>query len=69
MKLRVLSCGTLMCALALVASQCKSRSVSTASASEIPHLRKQGTATQLAQGQHLDLRNMGIQRFTLYRYR
>ena len=46
MKLRILFCGTLICALALVASQC-SRPVSTASRSEIPHLRKQGTATQL----------------------
>src|SRR5271157_4746643 len=36
-----------MCALAFVASQCNSRPVSTSSASEIPHLRKQGTATQL----------------------
>ena len=47
MKLRILFCCTLMCALAFVASQCNSRPVSTASASEIPHLRKQGTATQL----------------------
>ena len=47
MKLRSLFCSTLVCALALVASQCRSRSVSTTSASEIPHLRKHGTATQL----------------------
>jgi len=47
MKLRILFCGTLMCALALVASQCKSRSAASPSASQIPHLRKQGTATQL----------------------
>src|SRR5271157_4175810 len=47
MKPRTLFCGTLMCVLALVASQCKSRPVSTTSASEIPHLRKHGTATQL----------------------
>ena len=47
MKLRSLFCSTLVCALALVASQCKIKSVSTTSASEIPHLRKQGTATQL----------------------
>ena len=47
MKLRISFCCTPICALALVASQCKSRSVSTTSASEIPHLRKQGTATQL----------------------
>jgi len=36
-----------MCALALVASQCNSRPVATTSASEIPHLQKHGTATQL----------------------
>ena len=47
MKLRILFCATLICFLALVASQCKSGSVSATSASEIPHLRKQGTATQL----------------------
>ncbi|MGA2725612.1 MAG: DUF5597 domain-containing protein [Bryobacteraceae bacterium] len=35
---------TLVCALAVVASQCNSRSVST---TQIPHLQKQGTATQL----------------------
>jgi len=46
----------------------------------IPHLQKQGTATQLivdGQGDYLDLRNQrlagdpdrGIQRVTLYRYR
>ena len=47
MKLRILLGGTLVCALALVASQCTSRSVSTTSASQIPHLQKKGTATQL----------------------
>jgi len=47
MKLRVLFCSTLVCALALVASQCKSRSVATTAVSEIPHLQKHGTATQL----------------------
>ena len=47
MKLRILPGGALMCALALVASQCTSRPVSTTSASEIPHLIKKGTATQL----------------------
>jgi hypothetical protein len=36
-----------MCALAFVASQCRSTSVSTISASDIPHLQKHGTATQL----------------------
>ncbi|MGA2724329.1 MAG: DUF5597 domain-containing protein [Bryobacteraceae bacterium] len=47
MKLRILFGCTLVCALALVASQCNSRSVSTAAASQIPHLQKHGTATQL----------------------
>ena len=47
MKLRIEFRSTLICALALVASQCNSRSVSTTSASQIPHLRKHGTATQL----------------------
>ena len=47
MKLRILFGFTLICGLALVASRCNSRSVSTASASQIPHLQKQGTATQL----------------------
>jgi hypothetical protein len=47
MKLRTLFCCALICALALVASQCNSSSVSTTSASQIPHLQKQGTATQL----------------------
>ena len=41
MKLRTLFCATLMCPLALVAGQGQT------SASDIPHLRKQGTATQL----------------------
>ena len=47
MRLRTSFTCALVCALALAASQCTSRSVSTASTSEIPHLRKQGTATQL----------------------
>ena len=47
MKLRTLFCSTLVCSLALVAGQAKGSPVSTTSASEIPHLRKQGTATQL----------------------
>ena len=45
MKLRILFCRTLICSLALVASGC--RSIPTNSGSDIPHLRKQGTATQL----------------------
>jgi len=36
-----------MCPLGLVAAQGQSRPVPTTAASEIPHLRKQGTATQL----------------------
>ena len=47
MKLRTLFCATLMCPLGLVAAQGQSRPVPTTAASEIPHLRKQGTATQL----------------------
>jgi len=43
MKLRILFCCTLTCSLALVASGCRS----TTSGTDIPHLRKQGTATQL----------------------
>ena len=43
MKPRSLFCCTLVCGLALVTTRCASRSGST----EIPHLRKQGTATQL----------------------
>jgi len=47
MKLRTLLCATLVCPLALVAGQGQSGPVSTASAADIPHLRTQGTATQL----------------------
>jgi len=47
MKLRVLSCYTLACSLAFVASQGASGAGSADSASDIPHLRKQGTATQM----------------------
>src|SRR5271157_26286 len=47
MKLRVLFCAALACPLALVVGQGQSKSVSTTSASGIPHLRKQGTAIQL----------------------
>jgi len=47
MKLRISFCLTLVCPLALIAGQVKSSPVSATSASEIPHLRKQGTATQM----------------------
>jgi hypothetical protein len=47
MKLRILLFATLMCPLALVAGQGQTKSVPTTAASPIPHLRKQGTATQL----------------------
>jgi Domain of unknown function (DUF5597)/Beta-galactosidase len=48
MKLRSLSCCILVCGLALIATQCATPSGPAGSASsEIPHLRKQGTATQL----------------------
>jgi len=45
MKLRILFCCTFICSLGLVASGC--RSIPTTSGSDIPHLQKQGTATQL----------------------
>jgi len=47
MKLRILFCCTLMCALGFAASQSNGRSAPNTSATDIPHLRKQGTATQL----------------------
>ena len=47
MKLRILFCCTLTCSLAFAASQSQSRPVSSTSASDLPHLRKQGTAIQL----------------------
>ena len=47
MKRRALFCFPLVYFLAFAAAQGQSRTVSTASASEIPHLRMQGTATQL----------------------
>jgi hypothetical protein len=47
MKFRTLFCSTFMCSLALVAGQSNSGSGSTTSAADIPHLQKQGTATQL----------------------
>ena len=47
MKLGNLFCRTSICALALAVSQDTGRSAATGSTSDIPHLRKQGTATQL----------------------
>jgi len=47
MKLRDLFCRLFICSLAFVTSQGTSRSASDDSASDIPRLRKQGTATQL----------------------
>jgi hypothetical protein len=39
--------ATILCSLALLAGQANGSPVSTDAASEIPYLRKQGTATQL----------------------
>jgi len=48
MKPRNLFCCTLVCGFALVTTGCGPRSVPAgAASSDIPHLRKQGTATQL----------------------
>ncbi|MGA3182449.1 MAG: beta-galactosidase, partial [Verrucomicrobiota bacterium] len=47
MKLRTLFCSTLVCSLALVAGRVGGGASPADSASDIPHLRKQGTATQL----------------------
>jgi hypothetical protein len=47
MKFRILLCSTLVCSLALLDGQVKSTPASTGAATEIPHVRKQGTATQL----------------------
>ena len=47
MKLRAVFWSTFACSIALVAGQAKGSPVSTNPASGIPHLRKQGTATQL----------------------
>ena len=47
MKLRTLICSILMGSIALVAGQVKSAPAPTTAATELPHLRKQGTATQL----------------------
>jgi len=46
-KLGTLFCATLAWPFAVVAGQGQTRPVSTAAASQIPHLRKQGTTTQL----------------------
>ena len=47
MKLPTLFCATLVCSLALVAGRARGGGGPADSASDIPHLRKQGTATQL----------------------
>jgi Domain of unknown function (DUF5597)/Beta-galactosidase len=48
MKLRSLFCCALVCGIALLTTRCAGKPGSTGSASsEVPHLRKQGTATQL----------------------
>ena len=47
MKLRTLFCISVVCPLALVVGQGQSAPVPAGSAADIPHLRKQGTATQL----------------------
>jgi hypothetical protein len=47
MKARVLLCAALVCPVALVAGQGQSKPAPVKAATEIPHLRKQGTATQL----------------------
>ncbi len=47
MKIQTLFSFTLACSFALAADQVKGSPASTNPASEIPHLRKQGTATQL----------------------
>jgi hypothetical protein len=46
MKLRNFFCLALVCSLSFAAGQAKGADA-TASASDIPHLQKQGTATQL----------------------
>ena len=47
MKLRILFCCALMCPLAFAANQGKKGPAPATSASDIPHLRKQGAVTQL----------------------
>ena len=47
MSIKNLFCRTFICCLAFAASQGTGRSAATDSASDLPHLRKQGTATQL----------------------
>ena len=47
MRIRTVFWATLVCPLALVAGQGQSKPAPAAAATDIPHLRKQGTATQL----------------------
>jgi hypothetical protein len=47
MKPRILFCSILLCSLAFVAGRAKGGAPATDSSSDLPHLRKQGTATQL----------------------
>ena len=47
MKVQVLLCSALVCSLACLAGRAQGAVSSTDSASDIPHLRKQGTAMQL----------------------
>jgi hypothetical protein len=47
MKLKSLFHATLLCALAVVAAQAQTRPAPAAAASDMPHLQKRGTATQL----------------------
>ena len=47
MKFRTLFFAVLVCPLALVAGQAPTKPAPAAASSDIPHLRKQGTATQL----------------------
>ena len=47
MRIHFLLCSTFVCSLAILDGQVKSTPVAPPPATEIPHLRKQGTATQL----------------------
>ena len=47
MTTRIVYCWIVMCSLGLIASQGQTRPLSAGSDPDIPHLRKQGTATQL----------------------
>ena len=47
MKIKTWFCSALACSIALVAGQANGSPASNNPYSEIPHLRKQGTATQL----------------------